>query len=216
MHNGIAFCYILVLLSNFIIFAVKVRGCSQRNKALEWIKTHNITKGILYFADDDNSYDLRLFTDLRKIKQVGIMPTGNLDLTGISTPVVQNGKVTGFVDVWKASRKFPVEMASIGINIDFWLHRGAPLFRAHKAGYMETGLLEDLHITKEDLEPLANNCTETYVWHTQTVHLGEVSSFHTDKLKYQNTNIPKLMQSVVFHLQNAKSKKVLQKNLKLN
>ena len=101
----------------------------------------------MYFADDDNAYDIRLFSEIRDTKKVGLLPTGNLANTGLSSPIVRQGKVKGFVDVWKANRKFPVEMASISINVAFWLERGAPLFDYHKAGYLETRLLEGLKIS---------------------------------------------------------------------
>lgn len=41
---------------------------------------------------------------------------GHLEYTGVSSPVVENGIITGFVDVWNGGRKFPVEIASIGIT----------------------------------------------------------------------------------------------------
>lgn len=45
----------------------KSRGVEQRNLGLEWIRTHvnpNKTKGVVYFADDDNTYDVRLFEEV--------------------------------------------------------------------------------------------------------------------------------------------------------
>ncbi|KAK6634433.1 hypothetical protein RUM43_011834 [Polyplax serrata] len=41
---------------------VKPRGVSNRNRGLEWIRA-NATKGVLYFADDDNTYDISLFQE---------------------------------------------------------------------------------------------------------------------------------------------------------
>jgi galactosylgalactosylxylosylprotein 3-beta-glucuronosyltransferase 3 len=40
------------------------RGVLQRNKGLSWIREHYSAKncnGVVYFGDDDNKYDLRLF-----------------------------------------------------------------------------------------------------------------------------------------------------------
>ena len=43
---------------------VKPRGVSNRNRGLQWIRA-NATKGVVYFADDDNTYDIRLFEEVR-------------------------------------------------------------------------------------------------------------------------------------------------------
>lgn len=40
------------------------RGVEQRNRALQWIKENKPENAILYFADDDNSYDIRLFEEV--------------------------------------------------------------------------------------------------------------------------------------------------------
>lgn len=45
----------------------KPRGVSNRNKGLQWVREHAKT-GVLYFADDDNTYDLDLFAEV-SIKQ---------------------------------------------------------------------------------------------------------------------------------------------------
>ena len=38
------------------------RGVRQRNKALEWIVEHQVPRSdVIYFGDDDNTYDTRLF-----------------------------------------------------------------------------------------------------------------------------------------------------------
>ena len=46
---------------------LKPRGVLQRNKALDWIR-ENVDPaqlGVLYFADDDNTYDLQVFEEVR-------------------------------------------------------------------------------------------------------------------------------------------------------
>ncbi|VDP59974.1 unnamed protein product [Heligmosomoides polygyrus] len=55
------------------------RGWTHRNLALEYIRENYSpqTDAILYFADDDNSYDVRLFENyIRKVKRLGIWPVG--------------------------------------------------------------------------------------------------------------------------------------------
>ena len=40
------------------------RGMEQRNKGLEWIRRNfdpKKMKGVVYFADDDNTYDVEIF-----------------------------------------------------------------------------------------------------------------------------------------------------------
>ena len=52
---------------------LKARGVEQRNLGLKWIREYFDTqtmKGVVYFADDDNTYDLKLF------EQVSIYPRG--------------------------------------------------------------------------------------------------------------------------------------------
>ena len=44
---------------------VKARGVSNRNKGMEWLRENYVdTRGVVYFADDDNTYDLRLFGEV--------------------------------------------------------------------------------------------------------------------------------------------------------
>ena len=42
------------------------RGNAGRNRALDWIKQNASKAGVFYFADDDNSYDIRLFDEVRR------------------------------------------------------------------------------------------------------------------------------------------------------
>ena len=44
-----------------------VRGVEQRNAGLRWLKEHvepQNSSGVVYFADDDNKYDLRVFSEV--------------------------------------------------------------------------------------------------------------------------------------------------------
>ena len=41
------------------------RGVLQRNAGLTWLRANNKTNGVVYFADDDNTYDVRLFEEVR-------------------------------------------------------------------------------------------------------------------------------------------------------
>ena len=60
-----------------------------------------------------------------------------------------------------------MDMAGFAVNIE--------VLKIHKpkmpylAGQEETNLLQNLNLTLDDIEPLANNCTEVLAWHSQTV-----------------------------------------------
>ena len=41
-----------------------------RRAALSWIREHGSDQGVVYFADDDNSYDTRIFEEIRKTQWV--------------------------------------------------------------------------------------------------------------------------------------------------
>lgn len=55
------------------------RGWSQRNLALEFLRTtFRGFKGnaVVYFADDDNAYDLRVFDYIRQVETIGLWAVG--------------------------------------------------------------------------------------------------------------------------------------------
>ena len=48
---------------------LKPRGVLQRNVALDWIQRNldpNRDQGVVYFADDDNTYDLEIFKEVSR------------------------------------------------------------------------------------------------------------------------------------------------------
>jgi len=66
------------------------RGVSNRRAALSWIKNNNIKDGVLYFGDDDNTFDLRLFSEIRFTKRVSMFPVGLIGDYSVSSPVVKD------------------------------------------------------------------------------------------------------------------------------
>lgn len=66
------------------------RGVANRRAALNWIRTNNIKKGILYFGDDDNTFDLDLFPEIRETKRVSMFPVGLVGTYAVSTPIVRD------------------------------------------------------------------------------------------------------------------------------
>lgn len=66
------------------------RGVANRRAAINWIRQNGRKPGILYFGDDDNTFDLRLFDEIRSTKRVSMFPVGLIGLYAVSTPVVKN------------------------------------------------------------------------------------------------------------------------------
>lgn len=140
------------------------RGVSNRLKAFEWLRSNygdSDQKGVIYFADDDNAYDVQLFEEMRDTRIVSMFPVGLITQLGLSTPIVSNktGKIIGFHDPFIGRRKFAVDMAGFAVNLQFFLqHPKATM--PYKVGYEEDYFLKSLDVKIWQLEPKASNCTK--------------------------------------------------------
>lgn len=144
------------------------RGVANRRAALQWIKNNNLRTGVLYFGDDDNTFHLKLFSEIRDTKVVSMFPVGLIGSYAISAPIVKDGKVVAFFDSWPASREFPVDMAGFAVNLSYLVkHPNATM--PYKAGHEEDEFLKSIKLTVDKIEPKASDCTEILVWHTQTI-----------------------------------------------
>ncbi len=50
------------------LLSTRLRGVGQRNAGLDWLRRNyglNNCSGVVYFGDDDNKYDLRIFDEVR-------------------------------------------------------------------------------------------------------------------------------------------------------
>lgn len=74
------------------------RGVANRRAAISWIREFGRRPGVLYFGDDDNTFDLRLFGELRSTRKVSMFPVGLIGLYAVSSPVVV--EVSCCVCVW--------------------------------------------------------------------------------------------------------------------
>lgn len=64
----------------------------------------------------------------------------------------------------------------------------------YKAGYEEDAFLRSINLKIEDIEPKANDCTEVYVWHTQTTKTkAPTVRISKDVLESTHTNLHALM-----------------------
>ena len=64
----------------------------------------------------------------------------------------------GWFDGWIVDRQFPVDMAGFALNLNLVLSSKAAM--PYHAGYEEDKLLQALGVKMEEIEPLANQCTE--------------------------------------------------------
>jgi len=143
-------------------------GDEQRNAGLLYVKREKL-HGIVYLADDDNFYDIRLFNELRKTTKVSILPVGHLGPHGIERPIIANGKIKKWDAHW-LERAFPVDMAGFAFDASLLQAMDGGLFDFTGKGG-ETEFLSKLVPSPDELEPLCRNCTRCYVWHDQP--LGE-------------------------------------------
>ncbi|XP_030376729.1 galactosylgalactosylxylosylprotein 3-beta-glucuronosyltransferase S isoform X2 [Scaptodrosophila lebanonensis] len=143
------------------------RGVANRRAALQWLRQRNITNGILYFGDDDNTYDLKLFSEIRETQRVSMFPVGLIADYAVSGPVVCKGKVVAFLDSWVADRRWPVDMAGFAVNLAY-MAQYPNANMPYKPGYEEDLFLRSIGLRMDQIEPRGSNCTEILVWHTQT------------------------------------------------
>uniref|UniRef100_A0A914XC34 Galactosylgalactosylxylosylprotein 3-beta-glucuronosyltransferase n=1 Tax=Plectus sambesii TaxID=2011161 RepID=A0A914XC34_9BILA len=156
------------------------RGWAQRNYALEYIRnkyqsaTGNELKKIVYFGDDDNAYDIRLFDNyIRNVKRIGVWPVGLTYGGVVEAPRVnQDSRVVGWNSLWRPDRMFATDMAGFAISLDLVLNTNATFAASCDKRQLgpETCFIELLGVQRGDLEPFGVNDQpkEVLVWHTRT------------------------------------------------
>lgn len=146
----------------------KPRGVFQRNEAIAWIRSNFKAgdPGVVYFADDDNSYSVELFQEIGETKKVTVFPVGLVGGVMVERPEVTASRVTGWSVGWGKDRPFATDMAGFAINLSYLLsHTSAKFASKVKIGYQESEFLKHL-IHLEDLEPISVD--KVLVWHTRT------------------------------------------------
>ncbi|XP_037072993.1 galactosylgalactosylxylosylprotein 3-beta-glucuronosyltransferase I-like [Pollicipes pollicipes] len=151
----------------------KPRGVLQRNAGISWLR-ENLeivdANGVVYFADDDNTYSLELFAEMRDLQSVGVWPVGLVGGVMVERPQVTGGRVTGWLTHWRSDRAFATDMAGFAVNVRLFLNHPTALFSLEsQRGFLETDLLTQMGVTLDDLEVKADQCTKVLVWHTQTL-----------------------------------------------
>ncbi|KAK0132717.1 Galactosylgalactosylxylosylprotein 3-beta-glucuronosyltransferase 3 [Merluccius polli] len=154
---------------------LKPRGAEQRNEGLRWLRETrraqqgtDSQQGVVYFADDDNTYSLQLFEEMRSTQRVSVWPVGLVGGMRYERPVVEGGKVVRFHTGWRPSRPFPLDMAGFAVSLKMVLANQDACFDGNAPmGFLESSFLQGL-VTMEELEPKADNCSKVLVWHTRT------------------------------------------------
>ncbi|XP_013793862.1 galactosylgalactosylxylosylprotein 3-beta-glucuronosyltransferase S-like, partial [Limulus polyphemus] len=131
---------------------------SCHHAAFKWIRK-NAKSGVIFMADDDNVFDLRVFEQMRSTKNVSVWPVGGMFKEQFSSPVVKDGKVIDFYDGFRKRRKFALDWAAFAVSVQHFLSiPGATV--PYRNGFEEDLFLQSLRYELDDLEPKANNCTE--------------------------------------------------------
>ena len=141
----------------------KDKGNEQRNYCYEYIVHNNLT-GIIYNADDDNQYNIKLFDEIKKTKNISIFPVGNLGPNGIERPIIKDGKILYWDAGW-AERRFPVDMAGFAFNSKYLYKKKLKLWMHHGVGG-ESEFISSI-TNGNDFEFLCDNCTLCYVKHNE-------------------------------------------------
>ncbi|KAL7565957.1 hypothetical protein ACA910_008414 [Epithemia clementina (nom. ined.)] len=166
-----------------------------------------LQQGVVYFGDDDNTYDVRILNALRQTKTVGILPVGLVGNGPYERCVAREGRVYSVASGFRQDeRTFPMDMAGFAFvasqlmattttalpqnkhnhdntsndknntdtNKDGNSHQQQLIsrnLRFHwewRGGFLETRFMEQLAHNLSELNPLADDCTKIYVWHTKS------------------------------------------------
>lgn len=154
------------------------KGARQRNLAILLIRKHlsNNPDSIVYFADDDNTYNSALLPLLLQTKRLSVFNVGlvNEDVEG---PMADsNGKFatwrTKYMGrMFSKKRKFCIDMAGFAVSVKQLKKSGAIFDLKGTRGYLEDDFLESLGVKLSDLEVLTTNIAEVVAWHTKTSYM---------------------------------------------
>ncbi|VDD77800.1 unnamed protein product [Mesocestoides corti] len=153
----------------------RIRGSNQRNEALRWLRANirpNQERGVVYFADDDNTYHPDLFAEMRTLRRGATWPVGLIassEWEGCITEPDDRNSIKTFWSNVKYKRTFPIDMAGFAVSLDLVLQNPKALFDDQTLGKQEGLILSGLGFKDAfELEPKADGCTRLLVWHTKS------------------------------------------------
>jgi galactosylgalactosylxylosylprotein 3-beta-glucuronosyltransferase 3 len=150
-------------------------GNKQRNAAYEYIHDNQFD-GIVYNADDDNTYDLKLFDEIRKTKIFSIFPVlgWNRPKKDPERPLLdENGKFIRWNSSWH--RKYATDMAGFAFNSSLLQKIEKPFWRRVGHGGGESEFIDSIIGSIDEVEFLCGKCSIAYVKHN-----GLCEIYHPD------------------------------------
>ncbi|XP_069974569.1 galactosylgalactosylxylosylprotein 3-beta-glucuronosyltransferase S-like [Penaeus vannamei] len=193
LSTGISFTYLKTPMPRQLLkWRHPPKGVPNRRAALSWIRK-NAKTGVVYFADDDNTYDYRLFEEIRSTRGVSMFPVGFVTRLQLSTPVVKGGRFAGWYDGWVIDRKFPVDMAAFAFSVEL-LQKRPRANMAWSYDYQEESILASplelhhRHRVQGQNQTLDMYAVRIWVWHTKSVKPMPAARDLCDA-RYDGTNL---------------------------
>uniref|UniRef100_F1L4W0 Galactosylgalactosylxylosylprotein 3-beta-glucuronosyltransferase n=1 Tax=Ascaris suum TaxID=6253 RepID=F1L4W0_ASCSU len=173
-RSNLSYCYLAVERNRNL----PARGWTARQFALRFVLQYfaNFSnRAVVYFADDDNTYDIRIFDKfIRKVERIGVWAVGAVANLLLEAPSVnEEGKVNGWLTKYAPSRSWAIDMAGFAINLELLLRSQNASFATCKRKVSpEPCLLSTLNITKENSQAFGydENPRDILVWHTKSKH----------------------------------------------
>jgi galactosylgalactosylxylosylprotein 3-beta-glucuronosyltransferase 3 len=151
------------------------RGVKQRNGAIHHLRwqfrgARAAVPGVVYFADDDNAYDVRVFERMRSTRLLRVWSVGLVGGLRYEGPIVDpTGRVVRWRAAWRPERPLPLDMAGLAVSLDALLKRpGAAFSASSRLGYLESDFAQHFIAAGADAETVPGGETEVLVWHTRT------------------------------------------------
>merc|ERR1711893_292261 len=106
------------------------------------MQNHKNSSAAVYLADDDNTYDERLFQEFVKIGAkntiMGVLPVGLVGGGAWEGPKCENGIVKGYHSLYKPSRTFALDMAGFAFTVQALIDSNAQFSQDWIPGTLET------------------------------------------------------------------------------